>query len=475
MLPFYTFVEEQPMLSAKEELQYGRAIKVWQYCENIRNELLQEKLASMANMTKAVATTTLSENGTLHKDLKLEYVNSDSNSQSMSDVSDLSDDSNSNVPPSLGSVEDLGSTVDHKLPVMSDEASARITGTVPSIDEIVNINMKSSAISTGKVTSISTSTSVSEASSGPVIPPSSIQSDGNSKKVTTSSAKSQPTSKPSTIDVIITDQELASKIGCSVTTIAKMRRFADIGKSKLVNSNLKLVLAVVSRYRTSGIPNAELIAEGTRGLAKASIRYDYSKGFRFATYATWYVHQAICDYVRWRKHPAKMPSKYILLLRKAQIFSKTFRETNKRSPSLSELADALNASKYDLMKVMSMQTYPVLLNSPINNNLNSYKSSTEKTVGDLLPSLFKTPYDQSAGKDLRRDMETMMLVNLNEVERDVLRLRLGLDDGRVKAVKEIGRRFHISWKEVRNVEKKALSKILDSREISEFVDAYNSV
>jgi DNA-directed RNA polymerase sigma subunit (sigma70/sigma32) len=139
------------------------------------------------------------------------------------------------------------------------------------------------------------------------------------------------------------------------------------------------------------------------------------------------------------------------------------------------MSDALNASKYDLMKVMSMQTYPVLLNAPVKSNLGSYKSSSEKTVGDLLPSLFKTPYDQSTGKDLRRDMETMMLANLNEVERDVLRLRLGLDDGRVKAVKEIGRKFHISWKEVRNVEKKALSKILDSREISEFVDAYNNV
>jgi RNA polymerase primary sigma factor len=82
-----------------------------------------------------------------------------------------------------------------------------------------------------------------------------------------------------------------------------MRHYSEVARNRLVNSNLKLVLAVVSRYRTSAIPNVELIAEGTRGLSKAALRYDYTKGFRFATYATWYVHQAIAEYVRWQKHP----------------------------------------------------------------------------------------------------------------------------------------------------------------------------
>ena len=87
----------------------------------------------------------------------------------------------------------------------------------------------------------------------------------------------------------ISREELAAYLGCSELTLAKMERYAELSKEKLVNGNLKLVLAVVSRYRTSGIPNTELIAEGTRGLAKAALRYDYSKGFRFATYATWYI------------------------------------------------------------------------------------------------------------------------------------------------------------------------------------------
>merc|ERR1711998_749083 len=120
--------------------------------------------------------------------------------------------------------------------------------------------------------------------------------------------------------------------GCSELTLEKMERYGRLSKAKLVNSNLKLVLAVVSRYRTSGIPNAELIAECTRGLSKAALRYDHSKGFRFATYATWYVHQAVSEYVRWRKHPAKMPSRYLLLQRKVKDFQRTFQEREGRLP-----------------------------------------------------------------------------------------------------------------------------------------------
>jgi RNA polymerase sigma factor (sigma-70 family) len=280
------------------------------------------------------------------------------------------------------------------------------------------------------------------------------------------------TKEGSAID--ISNEDLAKHIGCSVTTLEKMSKYADISKVRLVNSNLKLVLAVVSRYRTSAIPNAELIAEGTRGLAKAVMRYDYSKGFRFATYATWYVHQAIAEYVRWRKHPAKMPSRYLLLLRKVKEFTAQYKEVNNRTPSITEIATELGQSHFDIAKVMSMQTYPTLLCAPVKAGKPG-SEGRERTFEDLVPSLYKAPIALSDSKDLRREMETMMQSNLNEVERDVLRLRLGLDDGRAKAVKEVGKRFKISWKQVRSVEKEALSKLLDSEEISEFVDSYHRV
>jgi RNA polymerase sigma factor (sigma-70 family) len=275
--------------------------------------------------------------------------------------------------------------------------------------------------------------------------------------------------------VPVTNAELAAVIGCSATMLGNMSRYAEVSKTRLVNSNLKLVLAVVSRYRTAGIPNAELIAEGTRGLSKAVLRYDYSKGFRFATYATWYVHQAIADYVRWRKHPAKMPSRYLLLQRKVKDFSAEFKAINGRQPTILEMSQSLSQKQYDIIKVLTMQTYPTLLGTPAKSAKTRVDSGKERTFEELIPSLHKAPLAQTDSKDLRRDMEQMMNTNLNDVERDVLRLRLGLDDGRVKAVKEVGKRFKISWKQVRTVEKEALSKLLGSEEITEFVESYNSV
>ena len=269
-------------------------------------------------------------------------------------------------------------------------------------------------------------------------------------------------------DQNVSNEELALSVGCSVITLQKMQYFADIAKTKLVNSNLKLVLAVVSRYRTSNVPNAELIAEGIRGLARASLRYHYSKGFRFATYATWYVHQAVADYVRWKKHPAKMPSRYLLLQRKVKQYSNEYKAENNRLPTVDEICNTLGASTYDVVKVLSMQTYPLLLHQPINRQ-NSKQDGKDRGLEEIMPSMFKAPEQHCRSQDRRGDMERMMQDNLNDVERDVLRLRLGLDDGRVKPVKEVGKRFKISWKQVRNVEKEAISKLKSSDEIADFV------
>ena len=160
----------------------------------------------------------------------------------------------------------------------------------------------------------------------------------------------------------VTDKELAEVLNCSVEKLHKIQQYYNVAKTRLVNSNLKLVLAVVSRYRSSNIPNAELIAEGTRGLSRAALRYNYSKGFRFATYATWYVHhQAVYEYVRWRKHPAKMPSRYLLLQRKVKDYQRTFQEREGRLPGPNEISEALDLSRFDVSKVLTMQLYPLLL------------------------------------------------------------------------------------------------------------------
>lgn len=126
---------------------------------------------------------------------------------------------------------------------------------------------------------------------------------------------------------------------------------------------------------------------------------------------------------------------------------------------------------------MTMQQYPTLTNAPINQGSYSGKQDggKERTYEEMLPSDHKAPLAHSDYKDVRREMEKLMQVNLNEVERDVLRLRLGLDDGRSKPVKEVGRQFKISWKQVRSVEREAITKLLSSEEIDSFVNSFDSV
>ena len=399
---FYRFVEQQPLLTNEQEIKYGRALRMWQKVEELREKMQTVKIeqeiaeteAAQAAEAALAAATAVSVSGP---------------SGAQADLSDESD----------GFQSDASST---------DKMEASTDG------------RRSSALKKSKK---------------------------RSKKELAQLAAYDKR-------YAVSAEELAEVLKCSVHKLARIQAYHEAAKERLVNSNLKLVLAVVSRYRSSNIPNAELIAEGTRGLSRAALRYDYSKGFRFATYATWYVHQAVYEYVRWRKHPAKMPSRYLLLQRKVKDFQRVFQQEEGRVPSPSEISEALDMSRFDVSKVLTMQLYPMLLQTTVNYKGGSYKQEgKERTYEEFLPTNSDLPSDYN--KDLREEMEVMMRENLNQVERDVLRLRLGLDNGRPKAVKEVGRRFKISWKDVRNVEKEAIAKLKDSKEISDFIESYQTV
>ncbi len=381
---FYKFVEQQPLLTNEQEMQYGKALRMWQ-----KTEQLREKMQSMREeqaTQKALCGT------------------------------------EGEMAIGMGGFDD-------------GEGVGLMEATSTS----------SASVSASKVS--------------------------KAKK----SDRKKSWSKPIEVDSkhAVSDEELAEVLNCSVEKLHKIQQYYDVAKTRLVNSNLKLVLAVVSRYRSSNIPNAELIAEGTRGLSRAALRYDYSKGFRFATYATWYVHQAVYEYVRWRKHPAKMPSRYLLLQRKVKDYQRTFQEREGRLPGPMEISEALELSRFDVSKVLTMQLYPLLLCTTVNYKGSYKQEGKERTYEEFLPTQSELPTDYN--KDLREEMEVMMRENLNQVERDVLRLRLGLDNGRPKAVKEVGKRFKISWKDVRNVEKEAIAKLKDSEQIANFIENYESV
>eukprot|EP01040_Poterioochromonas_malhamensis_P011779 gene11779-12851_t len=262
-------------------------------------------------------------------------------------------------------------------------------------------------------------------------------------------------------NITISDEELATYIGCHTEEIHKMKRYYEVSKKKLLICNLRLVLAVVSRYRTSSVANSELIMQGTLGLSHAVVRYDYSKGFRFATYATWYIHQAVADYVRVRKSSIRLPNRHLVLLRRVKQYMTDVLTQSGRNPSIGEISEALQIPRYEVMRVLSRPLNPTRLDESVNKAGNSkdQESDKPKTYASILPSVHAQPTDKGAGESVKNYIEHVLSKSLTEAEKEVLRLRLGLNNGRETPLKEVGRKFKISWKQVQKLEEEALGKL----------------
>ena len=266
-----------------------------------------------------------------------------------------------------------------------------------------------------------------------------------------------------TVDERIT-KLIASQLECSPDTIVMIAITADNAYEKLVSSNLRLVLAVVRRYTKTKVPLAELIAEGTRGLSKAVRRYDFERGFRFATYATWYVTQAVADAARFSTTPAKIPSKYITLRRSLKKFIPQYQEENSRNPTLQEICEALGTCELDVVKCLNIQNAAISLNEVIGKSGGDSKG--DRTFEEILQSESGLNPDlQSRQNQLNRDINVALEKNLEKEEKDILKMRLGLGNARAYTISEVSEKYDISWQKVKSLEKQAISKLLNSSDL----------
>jgi len=264
-----------------------------------------------------------------------------------------------------------------------------------------------------------------------------------------------------TVDERIT-KLIASQLECSPDTIVMIAITADKAYEKLVSSNLRLVLAVVRRYTKTKVPLAELIAEGTRGLSKAVRRYDFERGFRFATYATWYVTQAVADAARFSTTPAKIPSKYITLRRSLKKFIPQYQEENSRNPTLQEICEALGTCELDVVKCLNIQNAAISLNDVISKA----GDKGDRTFEEILQSESGLNPDlQSRQNQLNRDINVALEKNLEKEEKDILKMRLGLGNSRAYTISEVSEKYDISWQKVKSLEKQAISKLLNSSDL----------